>query len=294
MKATAFWANPCGEWIYDRCKSCGHVELRQHPAIEQLQHYYDSVYQYSEEDFRRAARQRYLSAVEDAVKWAALSDRTVLEVGCNTGALLAVLRQKGWTVAGTEPGGRFRRVAQERGLDVRPHLADWVGKRFGVVVCFHVLEHMLDASAELRVVRDMLHAGGVLVVKTPNVTCLTARLFPAEWEWSSPPAHVRLYSPASLGLELARAGFELLDLVSLRGNARPLPFLVARALGLRLKGHRRPTPGLDADHVPVSRKGWYRMAETIAGVVSLLGLPVQPLVNHSMLAPELGAVAIVR
>ena len=290
--ATAFWANPCGEWIYDRCTRCGHVDLRQQPSLEQLQDYYDDVYYYSQDAFARTVVRRYVTAVERATDRAGVLERRVLEVGCNTGTLLLALRDRGWEVGGTELGKRFRSVANARGLDVRPGLGDWATERFSVIVCFHVLEHVPDAMAELGAMRDHVCPGGVVVVKTPNVGCLAARLLQGEWEWSSPPAHLRLYSPSSLEQELVRAGFDVLDMGSTRGNARPFPFLAARALGLRLRGRRRRyTPGLDPRHVPVSDRPWYKAAERVGGAISLLGLPVQPLIGRLMLAPELDAVA---
>lgn len=287
-----FWANPCGDWTYNRCESCGHVDLEGQPELKELERYYSEVYQNSAESFAWAVEHRYVSAVERAAARIGISKRRLLEVGCNSGQLLVAMRKRGWDVAGTELGTRFRATARSQGLDVRMGLEDWVHERFSMIVSFHVLEHVSDARSELRKMRDRLDPGGALILKTPNVDCLFARVFPAEWEWTSPPAHLRLYSASSLVRQLTGVGFEVIGIKSAPGNSRPLPFLVARALGLRLRGSdRRYTPGLDPRHRPVSGRGWYKALERLGRGISFIGLPIQPLLNGLMLAPELEAIA---
>ena len=290
-----FWANPCGEWVYDRCQSCGHVQLRQRPSREDLQRYYDAVYEYPEKGFARAVARRYVNTVEHAADEVVVAERRLLEVGCNTGVLLAALRGRGWKVSGTEPSRRFRAVAHSRGLDVRRSLADWADERFSLIICFHVLEHVPDVEAELAAIRQCLSAGGALVGKTPNAACIAARLFPGEWEWSSPPAHLRLFSGASLRSTLDAAGFEARAIWCERGNARPLPFQLLRALALRLRGRsRRYTPGLDSRHVPVAGRVWYRAAEHLGAILGALGAPLTPIMRAVALLPELTFVATPR
>jgi len=286
------WARPCGDWSYDRCQVCGHVELRQRPSREELQRYYDAIYEYSEERFAGAVARRYVKAVEDGAIHALRRPRRILEVGCNTGVLLVALRERGWQVAGTELSRRFRAVAHSRGLEVRTDLRDWIGEQFDIIVCFHVIEHMPDVNAELGAMRKLLRAPGVLAIKTPNATCLAARLFPNEWEWSSPPAHLRLFTPASLRRSIEAAGFDVLRLATERGNARPLPFQAMRALAIRLRGRaRRFTPGLDHRHVPIAHQLWYRSLEGIGGIVGALGAPFAPVLRRLSLLPELTAFA---
>lgn len=288
-----FWTSPYGDWVYDRCGRCGHVDLREPPSPDQLQHYYDDVYQLPQDGYRRSVMRRYVSAVELAAAHVGLGRCRVLEVGCNTGLLLLALRERGWEVAGTEPGKQFRTLAQGRGLDVRSGLQDWSQERFHLIVSFHVLEHVPDANADLRAIRDRMEAGGMVVLKTPNASSLPARLFPGEWEWTSPPAHLRLYSPTSLRLALLGAGFENIGMRSTPGNGRPFPFLAARALGLRIRGRdRRYTPGLDPRHIPVSGRSWYRASERIGRALSFMGFPFQPVFDRLMLAPELEAIAV--
>src|SRR5512147_162486 len=55
-----FWANLCGDWTYNRCESCGHVDLEGQPELKELERYYSEVYQNSAESFAWAVEHRYV------------------------------------------------------------------------------------------------------------------------------------------------------------------------------------------------------------------------------------------
>lgn len=287
------WARPYGEWQYVRCAACGHVALDDVPSAEELERYYSAQYRYSEASFQHAVEARYLACVDWAQTVAGRRAQTVLEVGCNTGTLLQALRDRGLSVAGVELGDQFRNEGVARGLDVRHSLDAFAGRRVEMLVAFHVIEHVPDLAAELRAWRAHVEAGGLLVVKTPNVECLAARLIRGEWEWSCPPAHINLFSTASLAQALTAAGFRVLRSRTEQGNARSLPFQVARAAGLVLRGRsRRYAPGLDPRPTPISSAGWYKAAEAMGRILSVLGAPAAPLLAARRLLPELTVVAI--
>ncbi|MEV0277951.1 class I SAM-dependent methyltransferase [Streptomyces sp. NPDC050610] len=96
--------------------------------------------------------------------------RHVLDVGCGTGNLAALLSRRAVTVTGLEPDPRGARVAAERFADdpaVTVVEADFAGRdarrRFDAVVLVAVLHHLPLAPA-LRELRGCLAPGGRLVV----------------------------------------------------------------------------------------------------------------------------------
>jgi GT2 family glycosyltransferase/2-polyprenyl-3-methyl-5-hydroxy-6-metoxy-1,4-benzoquinol methylase len=112
------------------------------------------------------------------------SGATVLEFGCATGYMSAVLRQRlGCRVTGIEidaAAAELARAEAERvivgdaeQLDYERELRD---QRFDVVLFADVLEHLRDPASVLRRVRPLLTAGGTIVASIPNVAHGSVRM----------------------------------------------------------------------------------------------------------------------
>jgi len=99
----------------------------------------------------------------------------VLDVGCNDGTFGAGLlaRRQGREVWGIEPHDLDARAASERLTGVAcgfyPDALDEVPGTFDCISFNHVLEHMVDPWQALRVTRERLDDGGVIVGELPNV-----------------------------------------------------------------------------------------------------------------------------
>lgn len=137
----------------------------------------------------------------------------LLEVGCATGARLALLRALGWDVQGVETSAQACRLAKALyGLRVFCGELEEVSLPAGsldAVVMSHVLEHVRDPVATLREARRVLRPSGVVVIETPNVASLGRRLFGPYWyEWDV-PRHLFLFDAWTLGLACDRAGLRL-------------------------------------------------------------------------------------
>ncbi|TME54784.1 MAG: class I SAM-dependent methyltransferase [Chloroflexi bacterium] len=96
----------------------------------------------------------------------------LLDVGAGIGAFLAMAREQGWTVAGTEVSTSARNLARERyGLDLLFGQAEDLplpSQAFDVVTLWHVLEHVPSPARLLRACAQALVPGGFLVVAVPN------------------------------------------------------------------------------------------------------------------------------
>ena len=130
-----------------------------------------------------APRLAYLRAAIDAhwggdpAGFAPLAGRTALDVGCGAGLLCEPLARLGAAVTGLDAAAETIVVARAHaargGLTIDYHhgeLAALAGRRFDLVTCLEVIEHVADPAAFVRQLAEMLAPGGLLVLSTPNRT----------------------------------------------------------------------------------------------------------------------------
>jgi SAM-dependent methyltransferase len=135
----------------------------------------------------------------------------VLDVGCGSGELLAHYAAGGWRTFGIEPSPAPARLARERGATVHAGtLADhpWPSSSFELVVFSHSLEHIPEPLVALRAARELLVAGGRLVILAPNWRCWQRRLFRSYWFPLDLPRHVNHFSPRALAVTAERLQLE--------------------------------------------------------------------------------------
>jgi SAM-dependent methyltransferase len=150
----------------------------------------------------------------------------VLEVGCATGGVLAVLERHGHAAYGLDFSAwaieRARaRVGAGRAFHCDaandPFPAEVEARApFGALVLWSVLEHFADPFATLERLTRLTAPGSVLLVQTTNCRSLTSRLFGNDWEERSDWTHLGIdrVSPESVRRELPRLGWRLERLTS--------------------------------------------------------------------------------
>lgn len=133
----------------------------------------------------------------------------ILEIGCGKGVLLGkfLKAMPGWSASAVEPSANaaqyFRRILPQ----VRIHegafdTAPFRDERFDFVAVSGVLEHVLDPVAFMAEVRSCIAPGGCAYVGLPNFEAKPDDLVLYD--------HLTQFTPATLDLLYARAGFRLL------------------------------------------------------------------------------------
>jgi SAM-dependent methyltransferase len=150
-----------------------------------------------------------------------LADRVrsgpVLDIGCNTGELLAALRRRGLDVVGLEPNGQAAGVARRRGLEVIAEPiedAELPTERFASVLLSQVLEHVEEPRLVLQKVRATLRPDGVAHVVVPNAGSAWRRLFGPQWAHWHVPFHLYHHTERSLRLLCAQSGLTVRRIAS--------------------------------------------------------------------------------
>jgi methionine biosynthesis protein MetW len=141
----------------------------------------------------------------------------VLDLGCASGGLLALLRPRAAYMAGLELAASGAAAASQIGDQIvtgaleDPELP-FAAASFDLVVLADVLEHLSDPAAALRRAAGWCRPGGFVLVSVPNVAHWRARLellrgrWPQEERGTFDSSHLRWFTRASLGQLLADAG----------------------------------------------------------------------------------------
>lgn len=134
-----------------------------------------------------------------------------LDVGCGSGELLAVARDRGWRTVGVEPVSESAEIARGRGLDIRNAMlqdADVPEGAWDVVSAYHVLEHMADGKAFLELLGRWTRPGGHVVVEVPNWGSFDRENHGDRWPGLRPLEHIGHYDARSLEHAMRAAGLE--------------------------------------------------------------------------------------
>jgi SAM-dependent methyltransferase len=164
--------------------------------------------------------------------------REYLEIGCGFGLSLDFARRTfHWRVAGIDPGPIAMAGARMLDVDIRDDYVvpgyDFGGRRFDLVMCSEVVEHVTDPIPFLTAVQQAVSADGVLMLTTPNADHVRADTPPGVLvPILQPGFHLVLFTAASLDTALRAAGFSHVEVwehgASLRAVAASRPVAVNR------------------------------------------------------------------
>jgi SAM-dependent methyltransferase len=196
------------------CRDCGAGFADDIPDQSAFDRYYRdlSKYEYHQRDGAESEfDRRRLAIIADIIApFIPGTDARILDVGCATGRLLALLRDKGFpNVHGLDPSPSCAAAAERLyQIPVRTttlsHLHE-SGEMFDVVILVGVLEHITDLDTALREVHDVLSPRGIVYVEVPDALKFA--------DWPNAPfqdfstEHINFFSPVSLGNLMTRHGF---------------------------------------------------------------------------------------
>jgi SAM-dependent methyltransferase len=144
---------------------------------------------------------------------------------------------------------------REFGLEVyRGTLAErgFAHGSFDVAVMADVIEHLPDPVGEVRRIHALLRPGGLMLILTPDVGSLAARLAGRHW-WALLDDHHCYFSAATIALLLRQCELEL---------------RWCRGLGRRFRlGHW-------VEKFSQYSRGLYHVADSVCGVLRLRNVPV--------------------
>lgn len=204
-------------FAYLQCDTCQTVYLN-HPPVDRLSEIYpDNYYSYAS----NPSRGSFIQSVKewlDAKTFRKLLGRlpgdhlSVLDVGGGSGWLLTRLKELSPRVTETHEvdlNETARAAAEEAGHHFHcQRIEDFQpDTKFDLIIMLNLIEHVADPEAVLQSMKEMLAPGGMVLIKTPNVTSLDARLFRGSyWGGLHCPRHWVLFNKNSFTDLASRCG----------------------------------------------------------------------------------------
>ena len=184
-------------------------------------------------DHRVAAAPGTHAKLVELVRQYAPQDAHILDLGALTGALLARLRDAGFTrLAGADLVNHLTEsVSSFRACDFNTAFADvFDGEQFDCITACEVIEHLDDPRAFLRECRKLLRPGGVVVVSTPNIEFFEGRIKFALtgelWGFSArsyrSQRHISAIPASHVPMMLDEAGFACSAIITAASFASPM------------------------------------------------------------------------
>ena len=142
--------------------------------------------------------------------------RTVLDVGCHTGATLDALREKGYLATGMDiQDNRIDKNCKfiQGDLGEAMLAAAYKGTMFDCVIAGDTIEHVANTQQGLMNLYDALRRGGTLILSVPNIGWIENALkilnqeFPREENGPFDGTHLRWFTRKTIVEHIENAGF---------------------------------------------------------------------------------------
>jgi 2-polyprenyl-3-methyl-5-hydroxy-6-metoxy-1,4-benzoquinol methylase len=211
-------------YAYQKCVICGLVYQNPRPAFNDLKKRYGVAYF----DYELCNQENFFNLMKlglrdidfDSLYSHVKGKKKFLDIGCATGLLLNYMQKRGWDCHGVEICRESAEYGMERfGLNIfigTLEQASFPDSSFHAVHLSHLIEHVSDPSALLLEIRRILKPEGYMVLTTPNVSGMQARVSGKNWR-SAIPDHVYLFSKKTMKKLLSNTGFNIYTQLSWGG-----------------------------------------------------------------------------
>ena len=217
-------------WEFWQCDDCSAVWLDPRPAVSELGTIYPATY-YAYQIEQKVSPillkgKEFLDRLKfsGVLRTIGMEPRSFLDIGCGNGRYLDVFARRGLSksrIFGLELSDSQVRELQAKGYqafnrriedcsEIRPGSID-------LATMFHVIEHVADPKAVVEQIAGWLSDGGHLVIETPNIDSVDARIFKTTfWGGYHIPRHWTLFNESSLrqlfeaaGLKVKRVNYQI-------------------------------------------------------------------------------------
>ena len=208
---------------YVKYSKCGLVKQYPEPALEKLKAKYDTDNNYfvderkgidyvKGETWLRETARFYISILSRCVPCYSVERLDILDFGCGTGILCSELQKDGHNTLGIELSEWAAKFGKTKyGVNIIQgdlFEVDLEESRFDIVTMMHTIEHLQNPVLYLEKLTNLLKGNGIMMIATPNVDCITSRIFRRNWRYYLPNEHIYLFNEKSLKILLGKVGLD--------------------------------------------------------------------------------------
>jgi 2-polyprenyl-3-methyl-5-hydroxy-6-metoxy-1,4-benzoquinol methylase len=206
-----------------QCKTCGFIQCTD---LDHVVNYYEELEDREYENTRQERKLQEQKLIRVLAKYK--PDGRLLDIGAGSGIMVEAAIEKGYQAIGIEPSRWLHQNAIKLGLPVVqgifPH-PDVHGP-FDIITFVDVIEHVIQPGNLLKDINKVLAEDGIMVLVTPDVRSVAARLLGYKW-WHYRFAHIGYFNRKNLSYLLEKTGFQIIKM------SRPSWYFTLRYLGIR-------------------------------------------------------------
>ena len=214
-----------------RCEQCGFCQVENPPSDAGLDQLYANLH-VSHTKFRneQAAQRENLARLRFTQEFVEPGG-LVLDAGCATGDFLELARDQ-YRVYGVDISAGAIEQAKVRLPDIADRLSskkledlDQKWPKFDAICLWDVIEHVRDPVGACRTLMNLLKPGAYLLVSTPDMGALSAKVMRQYWAFMIPPLHLGYFSRRSLNYLFSQRVPATILAIRTRGKWTNLTFL---------------------------------------------------------------------
>lgn len=186
-----------------------YLETTPKPSVEDLPGYYKSEDYISHTNSKRNIFEKVYHQVREIslknklklIESFQPKDKTLLDIGCGTGAFLKVAKDNGWSIYGVEPDKDARAIANSitgNTIYNTNQLSKFEDHTFDVITLWHVLEHLPNLKEQVSLFKRLLKPEGTLVIAVPNYKSYDASYYKNFWAAYDVPRHLWHFSQTAI------------------------------------------------------------------------------------------------
>ena len=215
------------EFIIAKCEKCGFTFVNPQPKAENLSKYYNSTEYISHSANKNKGLfnnvyikiRKYTQNKKAQLVSSYSKGNSILDIGCASGELLSLFKQKGWETLGVEPGIDARNFAKSKyGLNVidENEIKNIETESKDVITLWHVLEHVSNLNQRMLDLKRILKKDGVLIIAVPNRNSYDAQYYEKYWAAYDVPRHLYHFTPETMKILIEKYQFSIVETLPMK------------------------------------------------------------------------------